>query len=401
MNNVEVKDKDQNQLSELITVNMGPQHPSTHGVLRLVVDLDGETIADVRPDVGYLHRGVEKLAENRTYHQFIPLTDRLDYLAPLSNNLGYCLAVEKFFDVKIPERAEYLRVILAELTRIVSHLVWIATHALDIGAMTVFIYAFREREYVLDLFEIATGQRMTSSWIRVGGIRDDVPDEFFDKLGKFISLIEERIDTYERLLSKNRIWLKRTKNVGFLSKEDALSYGVSGPMMRGSGIDFDLRRDEPYGIYDRFDFEVPVEQEGDVYARYLVRLKEMREAKGIIKQAMEGIPDGAIMTDDPRVGLPSHEEVYEKMEALIRRFYIVSKGFKAPKGHTYGCVEAPKGELGYYIISDGDAKPYRLKIRAPSFVNLGAVPVMSKGGMLADLVAVIGSVDIVLGDIDR
>lgn len=401
MQNVEIKDKNHDQVSEVITVNMGPQHPSTHGVLRLVVDLDGETIADVRPDIGYLHRGVEKLAENRTYHQFIPLTDRLDYLSPLSNNLGYCLAVEKFFNVKIPERAEYLRVIFAELARIASHLVWIATHALDLGAMTVFIYAFREREYVLDLFEIATGQRMTSSWIRVGGIRDDVPEEFFKRLGEFVSILDERVDSYERLLTKNRIWLKRTKGVGYLSKEEALSYGVSGPIMRGSGIDFDLRRDEPYGIYDRFDFEVPVYEDGDVYARYLVRLKEIREANKIVKQAMEGIPEGPIMTDDPRVAYPSHEEVYEKMEALIRRFYIVSKGFKPPKGHTYACVEAPKGELGYYIISDGDAKPYRLKIRAPSFVNLGAISEMSKGYMLADLVAVIGSIDIVLGEIDR
>lgn len=397
MENISVKDN----LSEIITINMGPQHPSTHGVLRLVVDLDGETIVDVRPDIGFLHRGVEKLAENRTYHQFIPLTDRLDYLSPLSNNLGYCLAVEKFFGIKIPERAEYLRVIFAELSRAASHLVWIATHALDIGAMTVFLYAFRERELILDMFEIATGQRMTSSWIRVGGIREDVPPLFMEKLAEFVSIFDERIDTYERLLTKNRIWLKRTKGVGYLSKEDALSYGVSGPIMRGSGVDFDLRRDEPYGIYDRFEFDVPVRQEGDIYARYQVRVEEMRQSNRILKQALEQIPEGPVMTDDPRVSMPSHKEVYERMEALIRRFYLISKGFKTPKGETYACVEAPKGELGYYIVSDGEEKPYRLKIRAPSFVNLGAISKMAKGSMVADLIGIIGSIDIVLGEIDR
>jgi NADH-quinone oxidoreductase subunit D len=397
MENISVKDN----LSEIITVNMGPQHPSTHGVLRLVVDLDGETIVDVRPDIGFLHRGVEKLAENRTYHQFIPLTDRLDYLSPLSNNLGYCLAVEKFFNVKIPERAEYLRVIFAELSRAASHLVWIATHALDIGAMTVFLYAFRERELILDMFEIATGQRMTSSWIRIGGIREDVPPLFMEKLAEFVSIFDERIDTYERLLTKNRIWLMRTKGIGYLSKEDALSYGVSGPIMRGSGVDFDLRRDESYGIYDRFEFDVPVRQEGDIYARYQVRIEEMRQANRILKQALEQIPEGPVMTDDPRVAMPSHQEVYERMEALIRRFYLISKGFKTPKGETYACVEAPKGELGYYIVSNGEERPYRLKIRAPSFVNLGAVNKMAKGAMVADLVGIIGSVDIVLGEIDR
>jgi NADH-quinone oxidoreductase subunit D len=388
-------------ISELITINMGPQHPSTHGVLRLVIDLDGETIVDVRPDIGFLHRGTEKLAENRTYHQFIPLTDRLDYVASLSNNFAYCMAVEKFFNVKIPERAEYLRVIFAELSRCSSHLLWLATHALDIGAMTVFLYCFRERELILDMFEIATGQRMTGSWLRVGGLRDDVPDLFFEKLREFVSIFDERIDIYERLLTKNRIWLKRTVGVGYLSKEDALDYGVSGPIMRGSGVSFDLRRDEPYSVYDRFDFEVPVREAGDVYARYEVRIVEMRQSNRILKQALEQIPDGPVMTDDPRVSMPSHEEVYERMEALIRRFYLMSKGFRTPKGETYACVEGPKGELGFYIVSTGEEKPYRLKIRAPSFVNLGAINTMAKGAMVADLVGIIGSVDIVLGEIDR
>jgi len=389
------------KLGEVVTINMGPQHPSTHGVLRIVLNLDGETIVDARPEVGYLHRGVEKLAENRTYHQFIPLTDRLDYVSSLSNNLAYCLAVEKFFDVDIPRRADYLRVIFAELTRISSHLVWLGTHALDIGAMTVFLYAFREREMVLDLFELATGQRLTGSWIRVGGVKEDVPEGFFDKAKEFISIFDEKIDTYEGLLTKNRIWVNRTVGIGKISKEDALSYGTSGPIMRGSGIKFDLRKDQPYSVYDEIDFEVPVYEEGDVYSRYMVRIDELRQSNRIVKQAIDKIPAGPVMTSDPRVSLPSHEDVYEKMEALIRRFYIMSKGFKVPKGETYASIESTKGELGFYIVSDGESKPYRLKIRTPSFVNLGALLVMSKGYMLADMVSVIGSIDIVLGEIDR
>ncbi|MGE4317300.1 MAG: NADH dehydrogenase (quinone) subunit D [Deferribacterales bacterium] len=390
-----------NNISEVVTVNMGPQHPSTHGVLRLVVDLDGETIVNVEPDVGYLHRGTEKLAENRTYHQCIPLTDRLDYLSPLSNNLAYCLAVEKFFDVKIPERADYLRVILAELARVASHLVWIATHALDIGAMTVFLYAFREREEILDLFEIGTGQRMTSSWIRIGGIRADMPEEFFVRAKDFVERFDKNVDTYENLLTNNRIWKMRTIGIGHLSAEDVQDYGTSGPLMRGSGVDFDLRRDEPYCCYDKFQWEIPVQPEGDTYARYKVRMKELREANKIVGQALETLPAGSVMTDDPRVALPAHEDVYERMEALIRRFYIVSKGFKAPKGETYQGIEAPKGELGFYIVSEGEERPYRMKVRAPSYVNLGALNHMAKGHMLADLVAIIGTNDVVLGEIDR
>lgn len=391
-----------NNISEVVTVNMGPQHPSTHGVLRLIVDIDGETIVNVEPDVGFLHRGTEKLAENRTYHQIIPLTDRLDYLSPLSNNLAYCLAVEKFFDVKIPERAEYLRVILAEMSRIASHLVWIATHALDIGAMTVFLYAFREREEILDMFEVATGQRMTSSWIRIGGLRADMPEDFFVRLKSFIERFDSNVDTYENLLTNNRIWKMRTIGIGFLDAEETQAYGTSGPLMRAAGVDFDLRRDEPYGIYDRFKWEIPVQPEGDTYARYKVRMKELRESNKILIQALEQIPaTGEVMTDDPRVSLPKHEDVYERMEALIRRFYIVSKGFKAPKGETYQGIEAPKGELGFYLVSEGEERPYRMKIRAPSYVNLGALNKMAKGHMLADLVAIIGTNDVVLGEIDR
>lgn len=386
---------------DVITVNMGPQHPSTHGVLRVEVDMDGEVIVDARPDVGYLHRGTEKLAENRTYHQFIPLTDRLDYLSPLSNNLAYCLAVEKFFDVKIPERADYLRVTLAELSRIASHLVWLATHALDIGAMTVFLYCFRERELILDMFEIMTGQRMTSSWIRIGGIREDAPELFFERLKEFVDQFDERCDEYEQLLTKNRIWLMRTKGVGILSAEDAMDFGASGPLMRAAGVAFDLRKAEPYCGYEKFDFEVAVADGCDLFARYEVRVKEMRESNKILKQAMANMPEGPVMTDDPRVNLPSHEDVYERMESLIRRFYLMSKGMTPPKGETYGCVEAPKGELGFYLISEGENRPYRLKIRSPSFINLGALPQMAKGAMLADLVGIIGSLDIVLGEIDR
>ncbi len=394
-------EKVKGDLGEVITVNMGPQHPSTHGVLRLVVDLDGETIVDVKPDVGFLHRGMEKWAEDRTYHQFLPMTDRMDYLSPLSNNFGYCLAVEKFFDLKIPERAEYIRVIFAEMSRLVSHLVWIATHALDIGAMTMFIYPFRERELLLDLFEMATGQRMTSTWLRIGGIREDLPPEFFTKLREFVDAFEGHMDTYEALLTENRIWKNRTQGIGILTAEEAMDYGTSGPLMRAAGVDFDLRRDQPYSIYDRFDFEVAVEDGCDTYARYKVRMKEMRESNKILRQALDQIPEGPIMTDDPRVSMPAHEEVYEKMEALIRRFYLISKGFTPPKGQTYGSVEGTKGEVGFTLVSDGSPKPYRLKIRSASFVNLGAIGKMAKGHMLADLVAVIGTMDVVLGEIDR
>jgi len=390
-----------NQVSEVVTMNMGPQHPSTHGVLRLVVDIDGETIVNIDSDIGYLHRGTEKLAENRTYHQCIPLTDRLDYLSPLSNNLAYCLAVEKFFGVEIPERAQQQRVILAELARIASHLVWIATHALDIGAMTVFLYAFRERELVLDLFEIATGQRMTSSWIRIGGLRDDVPEEFWKRLKEFNDCFEGHINTYEKLLTNNRIWKIRTIGIGHLSADDVQDFGTSGPLMRGSGVNFDLRRDEPYSGYENYDFEIPCFEEGDTYARYKVRMKELRESRKICEQALEKLVDGPVMTDDPRLAMPSHDDVYEHMEALIRRFYLVAKGFRPPKGETYQGIEAPKGELGFYLVSDGEERPYRFKIRSPSFVNLGALGKMATGHMLADLVAIIGTNDVVLGEIDR
>lgn len=359
-----------------LVLNMGPQHPSTHGVLRLVLSLNGETIVHSFPDIGFLHRGIEKLAENRTYPQFLPFTDRLDYIAAFSNNHAYCLAVEKLMGLEVPLRAEYIRVILVELNRIVSHLVWLATHALDIGAMTVFLYCFRERETILDLFEAATGARMTFSFFRFGGVAEDFPREFIPKTRKFLDRFPSCIDDYEALLTKNRIWLARTKGVAVISAEDGINLGLSGPSLRGSGVKWDLRRAAPYSIYDRLDFEVPLGQNCDVYDRYLVRMEEMRQSTRIVQQCLDQIPEGDIRAKVPRV-------------------------IKPPAGEVYCAIESPKGELGFYVVSDGSEKPYRLKIRAPSFVNLESLAPMIEGRLVADVVAAIGSIDIVLGEIDR
>jgi NADH-quinone oxidoreductase subunit D len=386
---------------ETMTVNMGPQHPSTHGVLRLVVELDGEKIEKITPHIGYLHRGVEKLSEHRTYHQGITLTDRLDYLAPMSNNLGYVLAVEKLLALEVPERAKLIRVIMNELTRLKSHLVWLACHALDIGAMTVFLYCFRERETVMDIYEMVSGARMTSSYFRVGGLSADVPAGFEKKVRDFISEMPANIDTYEGLLTKNTIWLQRTVGNGYISAEDAVDMGLTGPPLRGSGVNWDLRRDDPYCGYEDFTFTVPVGEKCDTFDRYKVRLVEMREACSIIRQALDKLKAGPVLADDPKVCYPPKENVYNSIEGLIHHFKIASEGFTAPEGEVYQGVEAPKGELGYYLVSDGGTKPYRMRIRPPSFVNLQAIEKMSKGGMLADLVAVIGTLDIVLGEIDR
>ncbi|GAB7025702.1 NADH dehydrogenase (quinone) subunit D [Geotalea toluenoxydans] len=386
---------------EIMTVNMGPQHPSTHGVLRLVIELDGEIVEKVTPHIGYLHRGVEKLSEHRTYHQTIPLTDRLDYLAPLSNNLGYVLAVEKLLGIEVPERAQTIRVILAELTRLKSHLVWIATHALDIGAMTVFIYAFREREKVMDLYEKISGARMTASYFRVGGLSREVYEGFEKDVQEIVDTFPGHFDTYEGLLTKNTIWLQRTVGNGVISAEDAIDYGITGPALRGSGVDWDLRRDNPYSGYEKYKFEVPVGQNCDTFDRYKVRLVEMREAVKIVKQALDSLKPGPILADAPQVCYPPKEDVYNTIEGLIHHFKIASEGFPVPEGEVYQSVEAPKGELGYYIVSDGGTKPYRMRIRPPSFVNLQAIEKMAKGSMIADLVAVIGTLDIVLGEIDR
>jgi len=387
--------------TETMTLNMGPQHPSTHGVLRLVLELDGEIIVKVTPHIGFLHRGVEKLAEHRTYHQILPLTDRLDYLAPMSNNLGYILAVEKLMAVDVPERAETIRVIMNELTRLESHLVWLACHALDIGAMTVFIYAFRERETVMEIYEMISGARMTSNYFRVGGLSQDVPDEFVKKVSDFIDSMPGYLDQYEGLLTTNPIWLKRTVGNGVISAEDAIDIGLTGPALRGSGVDWDLRRDNPYSGYEKYQFKVPTGENCDTFDRYKVRLIEMREACKIVRQALDKLKPGPVLADFPQVCYPPKESVYNSIEGLIHHFKIASEGFAAPVGEVYQGVEAPKGELGFYIVSDGGNKPERLRIRPPSFVNLQAIEQMSVGSMIADLVAVIGTLDIVLGEIDR
>lgn len=387
--------------NNVMTINMGPSHPSTHGVLRLILELEGETVKRCKPDIGYLHRGVEKLCEYKTYHQCIPLTDRLDYLAPMSNNLGYVLAVEKLLGIEVPKRCQYIRVILTELTRISSHLLWLATHALDIGAMTVFFYAFRERETIYNLFEMVAGTRMNISYVRIGGLGDDLPGGFVEKVYEFINEFPRYLDDYEALLTKNRIWMNRTKGVGVISAEDAISLGLSGPSIRGSGVNWDVRKSEPYSSYDKFDFIVPTGTNGDVYDRYLVRMEEMRQSNRIIRQALDNLPTGEINVDAPNVILPQKIDTTTKMESLISHFKLIVDGIRPPEGEVYLSIEAPKGELGYYIVSDGSDKPYRLKIRPPSFVNMEAFSKMVEGQLVADVIAVIGSLDIVLGEIDR
>jgi NADH-quinone oxidoreductase subunit D len=387
--------------TEIMTVNMGPQHPSTHGVLRLVIELDGEIIQKITPHIGYLHRGIEKLSEHRTYHQIIPLTDRLDYLAPMSNNLGYVLAVEKLLGIEVPERAQTIRVILAELTRLKSHLVWLACHALDIGAMTVFIYAFREREKVMELYEKLSGARMTSNYFRVGGLSSELYDDFEKDVREILDTFPGYFDTYEGLLTKNTIWLQRTIGNGVISAEDAIDNGITGPALRGSGVDWDLRRDNPYSGYEKYQFTVPVGEKCDTFDRYKVRFVEMREAVKIIRQALDSLKPGPILADCPQVCYPPKDSVYNTIEGLIHHFKIASEGFPAPEGEIYQAVEAPKGELGFYLVSEGGNMPYRMRIRPPSFCNLSAIEKMAKGSMIADLVAVIGTLDIVLGDIDR
>ncbi len=388
---------------ETMTINMGPQHPSTHGVLRLVLELDGEIVRKATPHIGFLHRGIEKLSEHRTYHQILPLTDRLDYLAPMHNNLGYVLAVEKLLGItdQIPERAQVVRVLLAELTRLKSHLVWLACHALDIGAMTVFIYCFREREEIMNFYEEISGARMTSNYFRVGGLSADLPDGLETRIRKFANDMPGHIETYEGLLTGNKIWQKRIKDVGVISAEDAIDLGVSGPSLRGSGVDWDLRRDQPYSGYENYDFEVAVDDGCDTWARYHVRLKEMRESCKLIHQALDKLKPGPILADVPKVVLPPKQETVNTIEGLIHHFKIISEGFKPEKGEVYVGVENPKGEVGYYLVSDGSARPHRMKIRPASFINLQALPKMVEGSMIADVVAVIGTLDIVLGEIDR
>ncbi len=386
---------------QTVVLNMGPQHPSTHGVLRLLLEIDGETIVRIMPDIGYLHTGIEKTCEAKFYQQVVPMTDRIDYLCPMTNNLAYCLAVEKLLGLEIPPRAQWLRVMLNELTRINSHLVWLGTHAMDIGAMTVFLYCFREREEVLRLFEMVSGQRMMTSYFRIGGIAIEPPLGFFDRVKRFITPFPERIDQYENLLTANPIWVMRTKGVAHITAEDALALAATGPTLRASGIDVDLRRDNPYSGYENFKFNVPVSQDGDVYARYLVRVAELRESQKMVVQALEGLPEGPVKADAPKVVLPDREKMKTQMEALIYHFKIVTEGFTVPEGEVYMPIESPRGEMGYYVVSDGTAKPYRVHMRAPSFANLQSLRKMCEGRMIADVVAAIGSIDIVLGDCDR
>ena len=384
-----------------MVLNMGPQHPSMHGVLRLVVEIDGEIVVRLYPEIGYLHTGIEKTCEAKFYQQVIPLTDRIDYLSPMANNLCYCLAVEKLLALEIPEKAQWLRVLLAELTRLNSHLIWLGTHAMDIGALTVFLYTFREREEILRIFEGLSGQRMMTSYFRIGGLSMEPPLDFCDRVQKFIRGFPEKIDEYSNLLTGNPIFSSRLKGVGYLSPADAIALGVTGPTMRGSGVDFDLRRDMPYSGYEKFQFHVPTATQGDCWARYEIRLVEMRESVKIIQQALDGMPGGPIKADAPKIVLPDREKMKTQMEALIHHFKIVTEGFAVPAGEVYQGIESGHGQVGYYVVSDGTAKPYRVHMRYPGFATLQALETMCKGRMLADVVAVIGSIDIVLGEIDR
>ncbi len=390
---------------ERYSLRLGPQHPATHGVLRVDLELDGETIIECKPQVGYLHRGFEKLAENRTYTQALILTDRLDYIAAMANNVGYCLAVERLLALSVPLRAQYIRTLVCEMSRLASHLLWLATHALDIGAMTVFLYCFREREILLDLFEELCGARLTFSYPRIGGVRQDVTTAFIDELQRFLDLFPAKIAEYETLIDTNRIWLKRTVGVGVVSGEEALSLGLTGACLRGSGVDYDLRKHQPYDAYDQVDFEVPLGSDGDIYARYRCRMEEMHQSIRIIQQCIDQLPPGPIIGEDaPDLVMPNRAQ--SRIEAdsnsygtgLIR---LIKERELYLSGDIYVATEVPKGELGFYFISDGSNKPYRMHIRSPSFIHIGALAAIAKGELIADLIANIGSLDVVLGESDR
>jgi NADH-quinone oxidoreductase subunit D len=385
-----------------MVLNMGPQHPSTHGVLRVVLELDGETILSAKSVIGYLHTGIEKSCESKTYSQCITLTDRIDYLAPLSNNLAFCLAAEKLLGIEIPKRAQYIRVLLTELTRITSHLVWLGTHAIDLGAMSVFLYSFREREEIMKIYEYVSGQRMMTSYFRIGGLALEPPPGWLDRVERVMDAMPGHIDEYEDLLTKNRIWLARTKGVGVFSAADAIAMGASGPMLRGSGVAYDVRRAFPYSSYDEFEFDVPTQTAGDCYARYQCRVAEIRESVKIVRQAMNKIPsEGPFRAEVQGIIPPSREEMKTSIEGLIYHFKIFTEGFAPPPGEVYQVIESPRGELGVFMASDGSAKPYRVKFRTPSFVNLQSLPNLCVGRLIADAVACIGTTDIVLGEVDR
>jgi NADH-quinone oxidoreductase subunit D len=388
--------------TKTMVLNMGPQHPSTHGVLRILLELDGETVLKAIPDLGYLHTGIEKSCEDKTYSQAITLTDRMDYLNPLGNNLAYCLAVEKLLGLVVPKRAQYFRILMVELQRISSHLVWLGTHAIDMGAMSVFLYCFREREEILKIFEFVAGQRMMTSYIRIGGLALEPPTGWVERVEKLLKLLPGRIDEYETLLTGNRIWMGRLKGVGVISAEEAVSYSMTGPTLRAAGLAHDLRKAFPYSSYEEFEFDIPTRTEADCFARYLIRVAEMRESLKIIRQVIDKIPaDGPVRTDAPGIVPPGREKMKTEMEALIYHFKIFTEGFAPPAGEVYSSIESPRGELGCFIASDGSPKPLRCHFRSPSFINLQALPRLVQGQLISDVIACIGTIDIVLGDVDR
>ncbi|MBK9152633.1 MAG: NADH dehydrogenase (quinone) subunit D [Chloracidobacterium sp.] len=384
-----------------MTLSMGPQHPSTHGVLRLDLRLDGELVIKAIPDIGYLHTGMEKLIEYKKYQQGIVITDRMDYLNPLGNNLAYVMAAEKLLQIEIPERAQVIRVLMCELQRIASHMVWFGTSCLDMGAMTPFWFAFKEREKILNIIESASGGRMTPSYFRIGGLMMDLPAGFENRVRQFLDNFPDALNTFDTLITGNTIWQSRTMGIGVIDKEDAIDWGLTGPCLRGSGVELDLRRHNPYTGYETYDFDIPTETDGDVWSRFLVRMRELRESYKIVRQALERLKPGPIKADAPKVVLPDRDDMRKHMDSLIHHFLIVAEGFNVPAGEVYMPIEASKGELGVYMKSNGGPKPERVHFRGPSFVNLSALPVMSEGEMIADVVAVIGSLDIVLGEIDR
>jgi len=386
---------------ETVLLNMGPQHPSTHGVLRLLLELDGEVVVNCIPDIGFLHTGIEKNMEAKTYDKAAVMTDRLDYLNTIGNNLVYCLAIEELVDLDVPPRAQAIRVILTELHRIASHLVWLGTHALDLAAMSVFLYCFRERESILDILEMCGGQRMMTTYFRPGGLWRDVPVEFEEAVRQFLRVFPRRLAEYEALLTKNPLFLERTVGIGVLSREDAIRWGITGPILRASGVAHDLRKDQPYSGYELYDFDIPVETAGDTYVRYLVRMEEMRQSLRIVQQALDKLPYGPVRSNNRKFVPPPRSELGTSMEALIHHFKLWTEGFPAPEEGVYVAVESPRGELGVYLEGDGGPKPYRVYWRTPSFANLQILPLISKGHLVADLVALIGTVDIVLGDVDR
>jgi len=388
--------------TETMTVNMGPQHPSTHGVLRLVLELDGETVLSAAPTIGYLHTGIEKTAEQKKWQQVIPLVERMDYLSAQSNSIAFCLSVEALLGIELPQRVRDIRILIAELQRINSHLVWLGTHGMEVGAVSVMLYCFRERELLLNINELLAGFRLFPSYIRVGGLREDLPRQFHETVRAFLDRMPVKLDEYEDLLTKNEIYVERTRNVGRVSRDDAIAYSLLGPIARAAGVDYDVRKVFPYLGYETYDFAVPVRTEGDAYARYLVRVAEMRESLKICRQALERItPTGAYAIDDPRITPPPKDRVYTEMEALIQHFLIYSQGFTVPAGEAYVPVEGPRGEQGFYVVSDGTNRPWRVKSRPPSLLACQALEKMIVGGLIADVVAVIGSIDVVMGDVDR